>query len=729
MAGVPFEEIATIGTTRISDAARDLINAHERFLNVKNGAVALLSQRENGLTADEFYELRSAVRASRVPNFESDRPEIAAYAAAARQVVGREDQLRRTLDQEVANSRGRLNELARSILRRYLVFGGTGTAGLLAESVSPEHQLRPRNKRARERERHLLLYLQRVAAKNDTFSEFGPSGWGQIDSTVKGVTIAPQPGIKKREAFLERWTAHAVAEVVNLDEGTPHLVVPALEPYAFDVLCRDVAKWPEPVREKWTSILRPIAELPKKFAAAHKTEERRSILAEATSHLQLLGANGRESNRFLYSARNPIGEECFRECGFVIGRQLIDEVTLDAAPWIDLWRDSYAFVASRVAAGLRRVFERAAGGGEGLPMPAFLRACEEAKLPLTGPGLIALAVMAFQEVKAAMRERLAPHAHDEEYNLTPADCHIVRQKFTYPAFDEYTYPSADLQLSATSIEAVSRGDYQWMLAELHPPVALLHHGGYWSCPDKNALSESLSRTVAGKPNFHFGFFAADFTSHTTVRQFDALPNHSCFVAAQRGNPKWRTIAPDQAEVFVDQKTGDVGLRKMSDHEYLGSFARAWVIPLGFHPFQFSIDPHTPRLRCGRVVVQRQAWVVRLDEMPVGDYTGISRDLVVAIEELRARKHWPRYVYVRPTEQALRRSGAEGRDKDTKPVLIDLESYLFLEIFHRWLVKAGELEVTEMFPDPDHLLWQEPDGRRTFELRTLIVPRAEAGVVE
>ena len=106
----------------------------------------------------------------------------------------------------------------------------------------------------------------------------------------------------------------------------------------------------------------------------------------------------------------------------------------------------------------------------------------------------------------------------------------------------------------------------------------------------------------------------------------------------------------------------------------------------------------------------------------GNYTGVSRDLVVAVEHAGA-KELPRFVYIRPTEQALRRSGAEGRDKDTKPVFIDLESYLFLEIFHRWLMKAGEMEVTEMLPDPDHLLWKEPDGRRTFELRTLIVPRS------
>jgi len=28
----------------------------------------------------------------------------------------------------------------------------------------------------------------------------------------------------------------------------------------------------------------------------------------------------------------------------------------------------------------------------------------------------------------------------------------------------------------------------------------------------------------------------------------------------------------------------------------------------------------------------------------------------------------------------------------------------------------------MLPAPDDLWWQEADGRRTFELRTLIVPR-------
>jgi hypothetical protein len=318
---------------------------------------------------------------------------------------------------------------------------------------------------------------------------------------------------------------------------------------------------------------------------------------------------------------------------------------------------------------------------------------------------------------------LQPHVNLPEYELTAEDCHVVRDNFDYPKFDEYTFPSADLQLAASSIEAIARGGYRWILAELHPPIALLHHCMFWSCPDKEALGRALASTVFGRPNFHFGFFAADFTAHTTVRLFDAMPELSNFVAPQRANPKWKKILPADAEVYIDQVSGDVCVRKIDNQEHLGSFARAWVIPLGFHPFQFSIAPHTPRLRCGKVIVQRQSWTISASDLSPGNYTGVSSRLVLAIEKLRAAKSLPRFIYIRPTEQALRRSGAEGRDKDTKPVFVDLESYLFMEIFHRWVMKAGEIEVTEMLPAPKDLFWKEKDGRHSFELRTLIVPRS------
>jgi hypothetical protein len=795
MAGVPFEPIEQLSTPVVSAAARELLVRRQEFAMAKLEVEQILHSRRHGLSKEVFRVWHKAIRSGTAPTI-PDPPSgsFAICRDCATKLVDAERDFEKLLHETLESARDALLQSARIILPDYLVFAAEGVRDVATGLLATRGEIRPfapRTKKARARERHLLLYLQRVCAKNDTLSSFGPGGWGKTEQGIGHLRLAREPDITQRESFLERWTAHGTAALLNADSGirveflprlhpngrlegnqfvltdtgetrtldadtvdllvrcdgqTPayalgvepklleelaqqnivrwEIEVPALEPHAFDVLLSDISRWREgPTRARWLGLLQPISLLPETFARTTETIVRMKIIEEADARLDQLGVARKAGGRFLYSAANPIGEECFRECHFSIDENLINEVARDAAPWIDFWRDCYAFIAGRVAAGLRGLLAKAPLQGGALPLPAFIHHCERFNMPLTGPALVGLAHIAFQEVKAAFRERMRDRAAAAECEFTPEDCQLVRQNFEFEKFDEYTYPSADLQIAATSIEAVERGDYQWILAELHPPVALLHHGFYWSCPDKRALSEALSATVFGQPSFHFGFFAADFTATTTVRMFDALPALNYFVAPQRANSGWQVISPSETEVYVDGRNGDVALRKRGSHEYLGSFARNWIIPLGFHPFQFGMGPQMPRLRCGKVIVQRRAWVVTQEEWPKGDYTGVSHDLVLAVEQLRAQRDLPRYVYIRPTEQALRRSGAEGRDKDTKPVFVDLESYMFLEIFHRWLTKSGELEVTEMLPDPGHLLWKEPDGRRTFELRTLIVPHA------
>jgi hypothetical protein len=794
MAGVPFDVLEKLGTVETARLARELVVRQDEFARAKAEVEHILGRPRHGLSKELFRAWRKALRAGTMPPaVDAPSQAFANCWQCASSLAEAESRLDEALQRELELARVALWQATRTLSSRYLVFGGAGVrevlAGLLTKGAHEGRPLPPRKKRDRARERHLLLYLQRICAKNDTLSEFGPGGWGTITQQAEALRLAPEPGIAKRETFLERWTAHGVAAALNADpairaELSPRLnpnglvagnrfvftdtgeaieldgaalhalqridaktpahslgldaamleklaqqeiirwevEVPALEPHAFDVLLADIEAWRDAtVRSRWLERIQPIAALPRKFAETEETAARIQIIEEADERLQRLGALPKTGTRFLYSASNPIGEECFRECGFSIGDDLVGEVAHDATPWIDLWRDCYAFVASRVAAGLRGLLEKVPTKNGGTPFPAFLRLSEQMGMPLTGPALVGLAHMAFQEVKAAFRQQVASRADAEEIQLTADDCHFVRKNFQYPKFDEYTYPSADLQLSAKSVEAVGRGEYEWVLAELHPPVALLHHGFYWGCPDKEALGRALASTTNGRPTFHFGFFAIDFTATTVVRVFDAIPGLMNFVASQRGNPLWRIVPPAEIEVFADDANGDVALRRRGSGEYLGSLARGWWMALGFHPFLFGRSPHMPRLRCGKIVVQRRAWTVTVEELPPGNYTGVSRNLVAAIERLRAAKGWPRYIYIRPSEQALRRSGAEGRDKDTKPVFIDLESYLFLEIFHGWLTKAGELEVSEMLPDPEHLLWQETDGRRTFELRTQIVP--------
>ncbi len=816
LAGVPFEPIKQLATPEISRAAREINAYQDDLLRLRQAAWQFILSRENGLSREEVNTWRKALQHAEVPD--EDPPEqLRKFAAATRSLKSARSQFARDLERSVAQARRALFEMCARLLPGYLVFG-SGEVHHLTDAPHTLDELPVRNSQERKRERHLLLYLQRLAAKNDTFSEFGPCAWVRMGEATAKLKFEASPGIARRQVFLERWTAHALAAALNADaevfpELRPRLnpngrlvgdqflfedsgeavqitaeqaeilahcdgetsvreletvaapyaehvalrhgahsqeiwqatedvspgcvsqmirdlvvkkivvaaiEVPAMEPFAFEILRQQIGAWRETtLRERWLPIVDALAEPAARFGDTNGAAERSEIMFRARERLGRLGVERKTGERALYAAVNPIAEECYRECQFEVGEALLDEVVTEAEPWIDFWRDSYAFIASRVAANLRALLEGAPAKNGAMPLPAFLRFCESAKLSLTGPGLVGMAHIAFQEVKAAFRERLRTHADMPEYELTAEDCAVVRRSFDYPKFDEFTYPSADLQLAAESVDAVDRGAYRWIIGELHPAVAALHHCMFWSCPDKPGLSQALQSMINNKPVCHFGFFAADFTAHTTIRIFDALPQHSIFISPQRANPRWRYVAPAEAEVFVDEE-GDVGLRR--NDEYLGSFARNWIIPLGFHPFLFTIAPHTPRLRCGRVIVQRRAWSVSAEELGGGNFAGLSRDLVIAVERLRAVKDWPRFIYIRPSEQALRRSGAENRDKDTKPVFIDLESYLFLEIFHRWLTKAGELEVAEMLPAPDELLWQEADGRRTFELRTLICPR-------
>src|SRR5438045_3258624 len=114
----------------------------------------------------------------------------------------------------------RLATVEQARRRPDLVFAAGGVRGRLAKQSADSGALPPRNKSARAHERHLLLYLQRVAAKNDSLSAFGPEGWGTVEGDAAGIALSPRPGIAARETFLERWTAHGVAVAINADPET-----------------------------------------------------------------------------------------------------------------------------------------------------------------------------------------------------------------------------------------------------------------------------------------------------------------------------------------------------------------------------------------------------------------------------------------------------------------------------------------------------------------------------
>ncbi len=342
MAGVAFDPIERLATTKALAIARELIRKMRKRDEARSAAERFFASRERLLSPEAYHALRIAIHERRPPvGVSGDQPGIFRnYAESAKAVAILDSELQEKLGEELEDARSALVQVSGEFLPSYLVFGTDKVRDLLAtqlDSYPKGHErFPPRNNSARKIEQSLLLYFQRIAAKNDTFSEFGPSGWGRTNEKVTSLTLKPEPGVARRDSFMERWTAHGIAAAINADpENThPHVVVPALEPYAVRVLQDDVDKWSSgPVRDKWLRILQNFDELTSKFgAAAGELQQRQSILDDVGAQLRFIGAQSKPGDRFLYAATNPIAEECFRECHFEINETLIDEVASDCRP-------------------------------------------------------------------------------------------------------------------------------------------------------------------------------------------------------------------------------------------------------------------------------------------------------------------------------------------------------------------------------------------------------------
>lgn len=781
MAGVPFDVLEPLATPRAIALARQL-GARLRALDgAASAALDAIRAGGGGLSEAERGRVRNAIGMRLAPGAlpPGAAPALAAYAAA----LAARDEARARHDavarEELGAAARALHLAARRFLPDYSVFASASVETLAFEGDAPlpEHW-------DRQRERHLLLYVQRLATKNETLSAFGPSGWGAVDRAAKGLRLEPRPGLR-RHAFLERGVADAIVAAMNRDPAVRPELAPRLHPagrledasflrldtgarlpldaaaralalgcdgrtpahalpgadglaaladagvvlwaaecprYLVDRIgeLRDrVGRWREgEARRRWEAALAALAAVPAEFERETDPGRRRGLVQRVRARLGELGAPAAQAGpaqRTLYRASNPIAEECARDCGFVLGGDAADEIARDAAPWLDLWRDVFAFVASRANARLAAL--HAAAGGGAVPLPAYLRAAEGAGLPLTLNGLPGLAYMAFLEVKAAFAEATAGRADAREWTLSREDCAFLARRFQFPRFDPFTFPSADLQLAAHTPADVAAGRHRWVVAELHLPPVALQHAVYWACPDTAAFHRSM-RAMAGGPFADWGFLPADLTNHTLLH-FEAAPDLWTYAGPAVVPSRWRSVRPADVEVVVAEE-GDVRMR--AEGRDLGSFARSWVLALGFHPFVLTRAPHTPRLVMGRAIVQREAWVVGKEDLPRARYGLCAPELALDVDRLRAGRGIPRHVYVRPTDGAVRRLGAGGRDKDVKPVYLDLESYPFLDVLAHWMSKHGELEMVEMLPAPDDLPWREADGRRTFELRTLLAPR-------
>jgi hypothetical protein len=779
--GVPFDVLGRLGTPAIAETARAMrvhddaitaaVEAAHRVLAAHRGtppAKLLARLADRG----ELSAKHLATYPELVAYQEAVRARAAALAALDTQITAAYLQLHDVLERESARELPDFLVIESESLAEDLARRGTGEG---ADALTS---------RDRHHDRKLALYLQRVCAKNDSISRFGPVAWGTV-TDGEGVHVTPAPGVARRRVDVERWVVKALLELLDADpetraealprlhphgrfEGavfvrhdedreialddaehalalrcdgaTPaHALDPAMldalvtrgvvvwkhEPMAIDVsplpsLVADVARWrPGPVRARWLERLEKLQAIAAQFAAAPDAEARRTVMGAARTHLEEIGIGQRTTSRTLYAARNPLLENCGQDGTFTLGKRSLDALIEKAWPWFELYRDGAALASLRMFDRLHEVVRAAPRRNGVLSYSTLARVAKDRGLSIHDDHAHnQIGTETFAEIKRDFAAVLAARADAPEWQLTAEDCLFLRARQPLPELGGASLPSLDLQVMARSVEDAAAGRLRWVIAELHFPLVLVQHVLYWGCTDKPRFHAACAQIVDAP------FFVGDSFSQAPVHAcgeaiMSAVPR-AHYVGAARPKPGWAATRPADAEVVVDEAARDVRLRS-SAGEDLGSIVRTVRLLTGQHPFfPFEREPHQPRLSIGDVIVQRRAWTV--DSAALGARPGgASAAFVTAIDRERAARGIPRWVFVRPAPGALRANAWFGRDKDSKPFYVDLESVVFLDILERRLSKYGTLVVTEMIPTPEELVWVLPDGRYTFELRTNLVP--------
>ncbi|MEU3030371.1 lantibiotic dehydratase [Streptomyces incarnatus] len=363
------------------------------------------------------------------------------------------------------------------------------------------------------------------------------------------------------------------------------------------------------------------------------------------------------------------------------------EVPLDRL-YSEFFRDRHALEEECAAveaelAALDRVITDALLGEGGVDRPEVVVERDRMEAILAAHPRTPAAVVDPDVLFAAARRQ---DLREGRFTAVIGDCHAVREVITHTSFGPLIQERAP---------------------ELLPEV----YEGYLSLLDDGEVLANLSR---GHP---------DKSSTQLV-----YPCYDLEVYGRSGQSRDRVVQPSQ--LYVVLRDGRLELRAQG----VAGRLRLMAPPAGgpsirhdpLSPFAFprhfggaGLDAptleHIPRIRCGRVVLQRETWRVPAARLrgaaafdgPVGQTGGEEAAEFVAACRLRSELGLPRHVFVKVPDEP-------------KPIYVDWQAPLLVRQLCRLAArKDGTLEISEMLPTPDQR-WLSVHGHRyTSELRCAV----------
>lgn len=740
-AGFPFDWFESLGWSETLLAQIDAILAAEEQLIAR-------AQQAGGRATEQ---VRTALRRGTEPRLKqapsADWTEALASWRAARQLASA------SYRAELGQLRSRLHELASDQRVQDAVFLSNPSVYENVWSGYVDTEQRPDNAHWRRIERVVYTYMQRLCAKNETTSFFGPMGYGAVvaDDTFE-VEVRPT---QQRRTFLTYWAVTELARMIGrsgeLRAGLP------LRRNPLFVIDGALARSPTLGREQ------PLD--------ANGQRLLRAIDGGATSLRAAAEALGL-AQRAMEQIAVPLLRAGVLLLGITIPTDAFDALSylctavaaLPPGPDQALWQERLGQMAELLVAFA------ASGGAERRALLATIEQAFSAysgQEPRRGAGQVyADRLVIYEEASSPFAIRIGQRLAEllaarlaDGLNLSASYGQTIQrdyrrqmlalldgaQQLPFMSYARRARPQGEVgtqfsPLPTVTVEA-SAEHQQTLPADLCGP---LDGGGRYALPDVCLIAGSPEQIRAAD----FGVLLSRVHHHLLIWNWLAIfyPDRTAFEQVARS---WLLSEPSAAGIVgldlsrrnkgfysfpgdrvvmpgvtVDQPHGavlsanDLTVSAGPDgpivHDPHGQPIQLYL-PLAdyptYPPFGALTHPlvlhvplrgegqHLPRLQVGAATYQRERWQLQLDALAMQQ----GLDLVIATERERRVHGWPRFVFTRVASER-------------KPQCIDTHSPFGLELLRRLARDGRLLVIEEMLPAPDGLWLRDEHGRYTCELR-------------
>lgn len=463
---------------------------------------------------------------------------------------------------------------------------------------------------------------------------------------------------------------------------------------------------------KWSACFLQLETLREHYAAGNLTQRQKALEAIRNTLQEADVSLTRDSGK-MYVGRYPLYEDCARASSVTFSRKFQHYLHTDFQPIMSLYRWLTRAAGFALHEAWLEIYHAEISSEnmseQDMSLLKFLNVIQTQQQQ-TRQKVI-------KKIRAMLANAWSPvlnSVEDDEVSLSQAQINQVLaslnemcpQVNTFTVFGE-DFHSPDFMLAAQSIQALNHGEFLIVLGETHPGVHTLSQPvAAPFCPFTKEIEQTVNK-LFGRQRFMLADSPGSYQrSHI---DWPLIPNYAQIILPDGGGCVSTTqrYPVGRARVLITNA-------RLTVEDIEGQFQEdlICVCSTELHHLLFDLAADiiprydTRRIIFNRTVYKRQTWQFNSDAWP---NTGNDEYSAFILWQLWQKKHeLPRWVFIKC-------------DSEPKPLFIDFENPLSLDVLATALKKSHLISVSEMLPTPDDLWMNDSRGSVCCEVRTTFSP--------